>query len=322
MPAAGRARLHVSQALHGISLQPPYLRRRWSSRRSTPRLGLSVPYEWWPSAPSLKEIEAAGFAWVQVPAPPSVGAARPARRRPATPAGSARRSGPPACAASLHGPGSLQVGSPDGDRAMEGLLSYAAEAGADLVVYHAANFPDQPASEDKLLAETRSLARAARIAERLGVTIAIENLAPVFPGPDALSLHAQRAADDGEPDRLPRARPLPRHRPRQRGRRPAPDRPDGADRARAQPHGALPPARQPRRPPRRRHAARARPAAPRPAPAAGPRLDPVAAPGAAAARLTPRPCCWRFTRRARPPRPCTRARSRRWAEPPTASPPS
>ena len=151
-----------------------------------PRLGLSVPYEWWPSATSLNEIEAAGFTWVQVPAPPSSVLVDPRN--------SARHAGGLGAALGttglrrvLHGPGSLQVGSRNGDRAMEGLLSYAAEAGADLVVYHAANFPDQPASEDRLLAETRSLASAARIAERLGVTIAIENLAPVFPGPDALS---------------------------------------------------------------------------------------------------------------------------------------
>ena len=52
----------------------------------------------------------------------------------------------------LHGPGSLQAGTPGADRAIEGLLSYAAEAGAEYVVYHAANFPDRPASEDALLA--------------------------------------------------------------------------------------------------------------------------------------------------------------------------
>ena len=34
------------------------------------RLGLNVPYEWWPGAAALKAIEAAGFAWVQVAAPP------------------------------------------------------------------------------------------------------------------------------------------------------------------------------------------------------------------------------------------------------------
>jgi sugar phosphate isomerase/epimerase len=70
---------------------------------------------------------------------------------------------------------------------LEGLLGYAAETGAERVVYHAANHPDEPASEDKLLAETRSLAQLAGRAERLGVIIALENLAPVFPGPEALS---------------------------------------------------------------------------------------------------------------------------------------
>ena len=34
------------------------------------RLGLSIPYDWWPAAAMLKEIEAAGFAYVQVPSPP------------------------------------------------------------------------------------------------------------------------------------------------------------------------------------------------------------------------------------------------------------
>jgi len=150
------------------------------------RLGLSVPYEWWPSAATLKEIEAAGFRWVQAPTPPASVLIDPR--------GSARHAGSLAAALGttglrriLHGPGSLQVGTPQGDRAMEGLLAYAAEAGAAYVVYHAANFPDRPSSEDRLLAETRSLAHAASLAERLGVTIAIENLAPVFPGPDALS---------------------------------------------------------------------------------------------------------------------------------------
>ena len=37
----------------------------------TERLGLSIPYGWWPAAPILKEIEAAGFTFVQVPSPPA-----------------------------------------------------------------------------------------------------------------------------------------------------------------------------------------------------------------------------------------------------------
>jgi sugar phosphate isomerase/epimerase len=56
-----------------------------------------------------------------------------------------------------------------------------------LVVYHARNLPDAPASEERLLFETRSLARFALLAERLRLTIAIENLAPTFPGPEPLS---------------------------------------------------------------------------------------------------------------------------------------
>jgi sugar phosphate isomerase/epimerase len=150
-----------------------------------PRLGLSVPYEWWPSASSLKEIEAAGFAWVQVPSPPA-SVLVDSRSSAGHAGGLGAALGTTGLRRILHGPGALQVGTPDGDRAMEGLLSYAAKAGAAYVVYHAANFPDRPASEDGLLAETRSLAQAASLAERLGVTIAIENLAPVYPGPDML----------------------------------------------------------------------------------------------------------------------------------------
>jgi sugar phosphate isomerase/epimerase len=86
----------------------------------------------------------------------------------------------------VHGPSALLAGTAAADRVFEGLLAYTAEAGARQVVYHARNLPDAPASDDRLLAETRSLARHARLAERLGVTIAVENLAPVFPGPERL----------------------------------------------------------------------------------------------------------------------------------------
>ncbi|HEX2436029.1 MAG TPA: hypothetical protein VHI76_05180 [Solirubrobacterales bacterium] len=48
------------------------------------------------------------------------------------------------------------------------VLAYAAEIGASHVVYHAHALPDSPANEDLLLAETRSLARFAARAERLG----------------------------------------------------------------------------------------------------------------------------------------------------------
>jgi sugar phosphate isomerase/epimerase len=151
-----------------------------------PRLGLNVPYEWWPAAPSLKEIEAAGFAWVQVPSPPASVLSHP-RESARHAAALASALGTAGLRHVLHAPGSLSAGTAEDDRAFEGLLSYAAETGAGHVVYHAAAFPDRPASEDRLLAETRSLARMAPVAERLGVTVALENLAPVFPGPDLLS---------------------------------------------------------------------------------------------------------------------------------------
>ena len=87
----------------------------------------------------------------------------------------------------VHGPNSLLVGHEMADRAFEGLLSWASEIGAEQVVYHARALPDDPTSETALQFETRSLARLAKQAERLGVTIAIENLAPVFPGLELLS---------------------------------------------------------------------------------------------------------------------------------------
>jgi sugar phosphate isomerase/epimerase len=87
----------------------------------------------------------------------------------------------------VHAPPGLLAGTPADDHALEGLLAYAAEIGAAQVVYHAHALPDHPSGEDRLLAETRSLARLAARAERLGVTIAFENLAPTYPGPERLS---------------------------------------------------------------------------------------------------------------------------------------
>ncbi|MGZ5335986.1 MAG: TIM barrel protein, partial [Solirubrobacterales bacterium] len=135
------------------------------------RLGLSIPYEWWPAAPLLKEFEAAGFRTVQIPSPPPsvlVDARHCARH-----AGAVREAlDNTALLSVVHGPGSLRAGSIEGDTVFEGLLAYAAELGARHVVYHGASHPDAPSSEDALLAETRSLARLAERAERLDVTIA------------------------------------------------------------------------------------------------------------------------------------------------------
>jgi sugar phosphate isomerase/epimerase len=149
------------------------------------RLGISVPNEWWASAALLKSLEAAGFAFAQLHAPPPsvLADARLLRRYAA-----AQRSALEGIGAGLvlHGPGSLLAGEERSDRALEGLLGYAAEIGAGHVVYHGRALPDDPASQDRLLAETRSLARLTARAERVGVTIAIENLCPVYPGPELL----------------------------------------------------------------------------------------------------------------------------------------
>ncbi|MFN8161088.1 MAG: TIM barrel protein [Solirubrobacterales bacterium] len=149
------------------------------------RLGLNVPYEWWPAAPLLKSFEAAGFAWAQIPSPPASVLSNPhdclAHAR------SARQLlGSTAMRAVVHGPSGIGAGERHGDLALEGLLAYAAELGAEQVVYHARDFPDGRRAEDRALAETRSLARLAARAEALGVLIAVENLAPVYPGPERL----------------------------------------------------------------------------------------------------------------------------------------
>jgi len=150
------------------------------------RLGLNVPYEWWPGGDLLAEIEAAGFGWVQLPAPPSTvlsdtrSCIRHARAVADSVGGTALR-------AVLHAPGDLSAGTPTADRALAGALSYAAECGAEQVVYHAQMVVDGRSAQDRLLAETRSLAILCRTAERVGVQLALENLAPVYPGPETVS---------------------------------------------------------------------------------------------------------------------------------------
>ena len=152
----------------------------------TGRAGLTVPQDWWASAPLLKSLEAAGFAWTQVHAPPPSVLADP-RASTKHAAALAESLATTSLGCVLHAPQGLRAGTRQGDRAFEGMLGYAAEIGAEFVVYHACALPDGAGSEDALLFEARSLATLASRAERLGVTIAIENLAPVYPGPESLS---------------------------------------------------------------------------------------------------------------------------------------
>jgi sugar phosphate isomerase/epimerase len=150
------------------------------------RLGLTVPHEWWASASLLKSFEAAGFGHVQVHSPPSSVLAD-ARQCTAHAKSLAAVLATTSLDPVVHAPPGLSAGSPKGDAAFESLLSYAAEIGAAQVVYHARAMQDLPASEAPLMFEARSLGRLARRAERLALTIAIENLAPVYPGPETVS---------------------------------------------------------------------------------------------------------------------------------------
>lgn len=150
------------------------------------RLGLNVPSGWWPAAALLKSFEAGGFSWAQIPAPPPEILSNP-RESHLHARATAAALVTTGLDAVIHAPSGLRAGSPQGDRAFAGLLDYAAEAEARIVVYHARDLPDQPESQDLQLAETRSLGRHAVQAEQLGLVIALENLAPFYPGPEQLS---------------------------------------------------------------------------------------------------------------------------------------
>ncbi|MGH2978356.1 MAG: TIM barrel protein [Solirubrobacterales bacterium] len=143
-----------------------------------PRLGLNVPYEWWPSAAALKAIEAAGFAWVQVAAPPVEMLADP--RHAIRHAVALRRSLEVTdLRIVVHGPTSLKLGSALHYRAFEGLLEYSHTIGAEMLVYHALDF-DRRGSESG--EEERALRRLALTAEVLRLRVCLENLCPVYPG--------------------------------------------------------------------------------------------------------------------------------------------
>jgi sugar phosphate isomerase/epimerase len=155
------------------------------------RLGINVPAQWWPTAPMLKGFEAAGFRWVQVHTPPRgiLCARRHAARHAA-----ALRAMLETCGLQLvlHGPDDLSAGTPEHDRALDGLLEYAAATRARFVVYHGANFPiadggrQAAVTRDRARAEEASLHQRLGRLESLGLTLGVENLAPVYPGPPRL----------------------------------------------------------------------------------------------------------------------------------------
>jgi len=155
------------------------------------RLGLDVPREWWPTAPELKRLEACGYDWVQLHAPPVAMLADPlAVRRHADCLRAVLA--PTSLRVVLHAPDALCAGEREQQRACRGLLDYAAVVEAELVVYHGAQLPvaagvEADRVEDRLLAEECALRRLAEQAQRIGTVIAVENLAPVYPGPAQLA---------------------------------------------------------------------------------------------------------------------------------------
>lgn len=154
---------------------------------STVRLGIDQPAGWWPTIARLKSYEAAGFSTVQVRMPPRIVLGDPEmlRTHAAALRDSLRLTG---LWLVLHAPDDLLAGSREHDRQFDGALEYAALAGADLVVYHGARVrSDHSEGDVRLRRERESLRRRLRRCERLGLRLAIENLAPVYAGPAFVS---------------------------------------------------------------------------------------------------------------------------------------
>jgi sugar phosphate isomerase/epimerase len=160
------------------AVRPPLLGGIAAQRR----LGVDQPAGWWPTTPRLKAYEAAGFQFVQVRMSPrhvlSVPEflsthARALRERLAL----------TELRLILHAPDDLLAGTGEHDRQLLGAMRYAERAGAELVVYHGARVPAQGLHmRDRLVAEERSLRMVLGSAAGSGVRLAIENLAPEYPG--------------------------------------------------------------------------------------------------------------------------------------------
>src|SRR5207248_2696733 len=123
--------------------------------------------------------EAAGFGWIQVASPPVEMLADPrcverhgrALRRSLDVTG---------LRVVVHGPTNLRLGGSLHDRAGEGLIEYAHQLGASHVVYHPLDVPRHGPGTD---AERSALALLGPRAQALAVTLCLENLCPVYPGP-------------------------------------------------------------------------------------------------------------------------------------------
>jgi sugar phosphate isomerase/epimerase len=143
-----------------------------------PRLGLNLHRNHWPTAAALKAHEAAGFSWVQAHTPPWPMLC--GRERTRLHARALRRVlDSTALRLIVHAPDDLAAGTPRHDRAFRGLLEYASDSHAELVAVHVLHH--KLVDHERAAAEEDSLHRLAEDARRLGVTLALENLAPVYP---------------------------------------------------------------------------------------------------------------------------------------------
>lgn len=160
-----------------------------------PRLGLDHPAGSWPTKPRLKSYEAAGFGLIQVRMPArALLADRLAVEMHATALRDVLRL--TGLRLVLHAPDDLLAGTSEHDRQLDGALTYACLAGSDLLVYHGARIPIAGATvRARLRDEERSLRRALLRSAKLGVRIAIENLAPEYPGPEHVC-HDPKAVGD------------------------------------------------------------------------------------------------------------------------------
>jgi sugar phosphate isomerase/epimerase len=184
-PAVGLAPSGAQMAVRAADDEPAAAVPRFEHLNG--RLGLNVPTGWWPTGLTVKAAEAAGFDWVQVHAPPPSMLGDAGRR---TEHAAALRAALDHGAQHLvlHAPDDLSVGSDAADRAFAGLMRYARDVRSEIVVYHGGNFAVDNLGawnrvEDRASMEERSLRRFLPELESLGITLAIENLAPVYPGP-------------------------------------------------------------------------------------------------------------------------------------------
>jgi len=159
------------------------------------RLGLDHPAGCWPSVARLKSYEAAGFRYLQMRIP-----ARELLSDQillSTHATMLRESiGLTGLRLIVHAPDGVLAGCRESDAEIDRALEYAALAGAELLVYHGAHIRLADAHVHARLADERhSLRRIAGRAGGFGVRLAIENLAPAYPGCEHVSHHPQAVAE-------------------------------------------------------------------------------------------------------------------------------